>query len=409
MATLVKSISVVSNYKFYNDDEEYFLTFYTKSNNGTLLNYTNVHNVDNITSGILGNKINKYLDIEPMTLINFYKYTKSQRKLTLLFTTFITDDIKSNKIVLNGIQKHVILAKAITINDFSLEMFMTDLVTMDTNKLVINISCSNEEDEETEYVMNKHNKKSFDHIIISSNNLSSPVLHNKMNILFEEVVKYKHKLNVKKMDNTLHQNCFMSPITGSLQFFNNKHKTWLNNGSKRINIPTLIKMNIENFEQGNSFIGVNKTNHVYVPFDGSINRIIKYNNLTIFRVINDYYISDRDKSKFQWNYAQDNSLFINRENPAILAQQNNYTLEYHIIVFGQIEFGNNILKSIYSTLKPNESYKVGPIFLQKGKYLLKVTNGNNVYVCTNRKIADIDETSNIKKFYEIHEKIGEII
>ena len=227
MATLVKSISVVSNYKFYNDDEEYFLTFYTKSNNGTLLNYTNVHNVDNIASGILGNKINKYLDIEPMTLINFYKYTKSQRKLTLLFTTFITDDVKSNKIVLNGIQKHVMLAKALTINDFSLEMFMTDLVTMDINKLVINISCSNEEDnEETEYIMNKRNKKLFDHIVINSNNLSSPVLHNKMNILFEEVVKYKHKLTVKKIDDTLHQNCFTSPITGSLQFFDNKHKTW---------------------------------------------------------------------------------------------------------------------------------------------------------------------------------------
>ena len=397
MPILIKSISAISNYKFYNDDEEYFLTFLSKSSNGTLLQYTHVSDVDNIKSGILGNTINKSFSMESIVLINFFKYSKSQRKLTLLFTSFANEPLKSNKIVLYGIQKHLILSQPIKNDDFVLEMFTTDFVTKDVNKMVINISCVG------------NNDQSCNKIIINPNKLSSPIYHNKMGIVFEEMSKYKHKLYAKDSDKDIHLNTFLSPVTGILQFFNNSDKTWLNNGSKRINIPNLIKMNIDNFEKGSSFIGINKTNHVYIPFDGFINRIIKYNNTTVFRISNEYYISDNSKSKFQWNYSQDNALSLNRENPAIIAKQEDYELEYHIVVFGKIEFGNNILKSIYSTLKANESYNIRPVFLQRGKYLLKVTDGNNIYVCVNRKIDNIGCDFGIKSFYEIHEEIGEVI
>ena len=396
MLTLIESISLLSNYKFYNT-EKYILVFISGTDKGTLIDYIYINNIDNVSDDILGNIINRNINIKPCSLINFFRYSSITNKLTLLFTTFIKENKCSDKIVLSGIQKHIILNSPLKIQDFVMEMFITNLLPTNSNKMIINTN-------------NDDSKLLFNQFLIKPNYLKHPVFNRVINIFYDEVLSYTYKSsNSIGLDDNLHINTFVSPITGSLQFFNNNDKTWLNNGSKRINIPTLVKLNIEDFVKGSSFIGTSKINHMYIPFDGFLNRIIKYDNMTVFRVSNEYFISDLDDSKFKWNYSQDNALKINRENPLITTKQENYVLEYHIVVFGKIEFGNNILKSIYSTLKANETYKIRPIFLQKGKHLCKILSGKTVYVCLNRKIKDLHDNAGIRSFFEIGNNIGEII
>lgn len=375
------------NYIDYNPNNKYYLTFISNHCEGTSIRYVEIKNL-NYEENVVANIIDVATEKKFPVKINFYKVTPD--KIILLYSNLI----------LNNEQKWVLCGtnRSIDINNnrdlfvqFISEPFMVNMEYDYDNKLIIII----------EPDLGEH-RMLYD-VIIPKNKLDTPVYYPILKVFFNGYINYKYndKYNINNVD----YNILVAPVAGIYKMNNISHNLSFYNYTKRVNMYDYLQVN--DYDSGLYFLITPKNNYVTMPMSGYLHKIILYNNAVVLKIKNDFYMSSKDLSRFSFNYMVDISIKINRENPKYLETQKQYTLEFCLLIFGNIKFKNKKLQDFYSTLKPNSSYDIKPVNIDKGEELLTLHNCSTMVLCTNRKLFDM-HFKNINVFYESNETISEL-
>jgi hypothetical protein len=348
MSILIKSISPISNYKF---DGTYVLAFI----NNNRIQYTKLDNINNIDEDTIGYIVNRYVKLDTIALVNFYKYNAQSRKLTLMFSSIKNLDISKNTdIVLNGINIELNV-KRFNMLDLLKEPFILNLKN-DNNKIIIDLS--------TTCVENK-NMNVFNYSVTE---LLNPFYHKPLNLYADLVQNYVHK-KLSKLEYK-EANQLVSPINGIIRISDNK------------------------------LVGINKGTSINMPYDGFLKKIIRDKEKTVFVFTNPYHVSVTKCGKWKWNYNMDNTLNIDREVPYYLKNNNEKELGFKIMLEGDLIIKNGNLKKIFNTLTQG-SYKIKPILFKQGALLCE--SRSSINICINKPIESIESS-----FYSANDIITKI-
>ena len=374
---------------------DYILSVISTKDDKTIIQHVKLHNLNNNSNTILGYVINKNVNIEGNCLINLYEHNKIHNTLRLLYTTNVTNQNLKSKIFMKNVNKTIKLNFGFKIKNLIYEPFLTNLNTVNNEQVILGLRQSEDND------------KHFNISILEHKHLTNLVYYRKNNLYLIENSIGNEKYNITPFNSNQHINNFLSPVTGILTIYDNNNFLYISNNKQKVNITQLIKFDFNEFTNGISLVGKTRITMLYVPFSGTITKLIKYDNISVIHIENKYFVSDNTMGKWKWNYYQDNALELNRNNYEFEQDNVNRNLKYCIVLFGKFKFVDENFQDQYDKIDTNKPVPVDKLFLTKGTKLLKLYKNSNVCICTNYKLKDI--IYNKKIYVDSFDSIGELV